>query len=256
MRPLRRSSSSHGESLRVRWHPRDFQLREPAEAVLRAAVRELSLESVVRDLHVHVDPHNRDDHAYIEWNTHDHRAARLSFAIGNFVTRARRRAWARTWGNRPGPPPILPRQFSARSFAEACLHELSHLRDDHQSGVDLTGAPASEREALNELWNVWIDGRLNRRGLPAMTRGERRRVYARTLRDAARFRARGERVFQALWNADHLGPRELRAYLAELTGGPKPSRPRIRSRLRRRTPRTQRARKARSARTARSARDE
>jgi hypothetical protein len=84
--------------------------------------------------------------------------------------------------------------------------------------VDLTGAPASEREALNELWNVWIDGRLNRRGLPAMTRGERRRVYARTLRDAPRFGARGERVFQALWNADHLGPRELRAYLAELSG--------------------------------------
>lgn len=202
--------------LRVRWHPRDFSLRTLAEAVLRAAVRELGLEHVVRDLHVHVDHSNRDDHAYIEWNTHDHRAARLSFAIGNFVTRARRRAWSRTWGNRPGPPPLLPRQFSPRSFTEACLHELSHLRDDHQSGVDLTGAPVSEREALNELWNVWIDGRLNRRGLPAMTRGERRRVFARTLREMPRYRARGERVFQALWSADHLGPRELRAYLAEL----------------------------------------
>ncbi|HET7498074.1 MAG TPA: hypothetical protein VFM00_07215 [Candidatus Eisenbacteria bacterium] len=205
------------DALRVRWHPRDFPLRGAAETVLRAAVRELSLEHVVRDLHVRVDLDNRDDHAYIEWNTHDHRAARLSFAIGNFVTRARRRAWSRTWGKRPGTPPLTPRQFSAKSFSEACLHELSHLRDDHQSGVDLTGAPASDREGLNELWNVWIDGRLNRRGLPAMTRGERRRVYVRTLRGTPRFRARGERVFQALWNADHLGPRELRAYLAELT---------------------------------------
>jgi hypothetical protein len=233
---LRRHPGGPGiESLRIRWQPRDFPLREVAEPVLRTAVRELSLEHVVRDLSVRVDFENRDDHAYIEWNTHDHRAARLSFAIGNFVTRARRRAWARTWGKRPGMPPLSQRQFSARSFTEACLHELSHLRDDHQSGVDLTGAPASDREALNELWNVWIDGRLNRRGLPAMTRGERRRVYVRTLRDTPRFRARGERVFQALWNADHLGPRELRAYLAELTTPPRAagasstSRPRTRS---------------------------
>jgi len=218
MRALKRPGGAASlENLRVRWHPRDFPLREPAEAVLRASLRELSLEHVVRDIHVRVDEENRDDHAYIEWNTHDHRAARLSFAIGNFVTRARRRAWARTWGKRSGVPPLTPRQFSTRSFAEACLHELSHLRDDHQSGVDLTGAPPSDREALNELWNVWIDGRLNRRGLPAMTRGERHRVYVRTLRGTSRFRARGERVFQALWNADHLGPRELRAYLAELT---------------------------------------
>lgn len=218
MRGYRRHPGSSAlENLRVRWSPRDFPLRAVAEPVLRAAVRELSLEHVVRDLHVRVDLDNRDDHAYIEWNTHDHRSARLSFAIGNFVTRTRRRAWARTWAKRPGPPPLAARQFSARSFSEACLHELSHLRDDHQAGVDLTGAPPADREALNELWNVWIDGRLNRRGLPAMSRGERRRVYARTLRGAPRFRARGERVFQALWNADHLGPRELRAYLAELT---------------------------------------
>lgn len=218
MRGYRRQGGGAAiETLRVRWSPRDFPLRAVAESVLRAAVRELSLEHVVRELHVRVDLDNRDDHAYIEWNTHDHRAARLSFAIGNFVTRARRRAWTRTWARRPGPPPLEARQFSARSFSEACLHELSHLRDDHQAGVDLTGAPAADREALNELWNVWIDGRLNRRGLPAMSRGERRRVYARTLRDAPRFRTRGERVFQALWNADHLGPRELRAYLAELT---------------------------------------
>jgi hypothetical protein len=210
------SSKSPRPSVRIRWQPSDFGLRNQADEVIRRSLRDLGLESVVQDLRVHVDLTNRDDHAYIEWNTHDHRAARLSFAVGNFVTPARRRAWARTWGRRAGPPPIAPQQFSRRSFAEACLHELFHLKDDHESGVDLTGAPAAEREALNELWNVWIDGRLNRRGLPAMTRGERRRVFARTLAGCPGYRARGERIFQALWNADHLGPRELRAYLAEL----------------------------------------
>jgi hypothetical protein len=193
--------------------------------VIRRSLRELGLESVVQDLRVHIDLSNRDDHAYIEWNTHDHRAARLSFAVGNFVTRERRRAWTRTWGRRAGPPPIAPQQFSRRSFAEACLHELFHLKDDHESGVDLTGAPVGEREALNELWNVWIDGRLNRRGLPAMTRAERRRVYARTLAACPAYRARGERIFQALWTADHLGPRELRAYLAELRHSKTAARP-------------------------------
>jgi hypothetical protein len=206
------------ETLRIRWVPSEFPLRTAADAVLREAVRELGLRRVVSDLHVHVDLSNRDDHAYIEWNTHDRSTARLSFAVGNFVTRARRRAWARTWARRTGVPPLQPRQFSARSFAEACLHELSHLRDDHESGVDLSGHPEADREALNELWNVWIDGRLNRRGLPAMTRGERRRVFGRTLGTKARYAERGERVFRALWRADHLGPRELLAYLEELKG--------------------------------------
>ncbi|HEX7078878.1 MAG TPA: hypothetical protein VF363_10675 [Candidatus Eisenbacteria bacterium] len=205
-----------GATPRIRWQPADFPLRDVADRVLREAVRELGLGDVVRDVQVHVDLSNRDDHAYIEWNTHDHRAARLSFAVGNFVTRARRRAWSRTWGRRAGPPPLPPRWFSARSFAEGCLHELSHLKDDHDSGVDFTGATEADREALNELWNVWIDGRLHRRGLPAMTRRERRRIYERTLAHAPSFRARGARVFTALWTADHLGPTELRAFLEEL----------------------------------------
>ncbi|MGE5175412.1 MAG: hypothetical protein ACM3JJ_03475 [Hyphomicrobiales bacterium] len=206
---------------RVRWQPSDFPLREAAARVLRACVLELGLADVVEELHVHVDLANRDDHAYIEWNTHDHRTARLSFAVGNFVTRARRRAWGRTWGRRAGLPPLAPRWFSARAFAEACLHELSHLKDDHDSGVDLTGAPEADREPLNELWNVWIDGRLRRRGLPAMTRRERRGVFDRTLGSMPSFRARGARVFQALWTADHLGPTELRAFLAELKATPR-----------------------------------
>ncbi|MBI4363886.1 MAG: hypothetical protein HY568_00495 [Candidatus Latescibacteria bacterium] len=205
-----------GAGLRVRWHPPEFPLRDDAEAVLRDSIRELGLSEVVWDVHVHVELGNRDDHAYIEWNTHDHRAVRLSFALGNFVTRDRRRAWARTWGRRAGTPSVLPRQFSRRSFAEACLHELYHLRDDHEAGVDLSAQPEEGREALNELWNVWIDGRLNRRGLPAMSRVERHRVYVRTLRGYPRFAWRGERIFQALWTADHLGPAELRAYLSEL----------------------------------------
>jgi hypothetical protein len=213
-RPLHHAHA--GPGLRVRWNPPDFPLREAAEPVLRDSIRELGLSEVVRDVHIHVDLRNRDDHAYIEWNTHDHRAARLSFALGNFVTPARRRAWARTWGRRAGTPPVLPRQFSRKCFAEACLHEFFHLRDDHEAGVDLAAHPEEDREALNELWNVWIDGRLHRRGLPAMTRGERHRVFVRTLAHYPRFTRRGERIFNALWTADHLGPKELRAFLAEI----------------------------------------
>lgn len=219
MRPETHRPASGAAATCIRWHPSGFPLRDPGEAVLRDALRELGLEGVLREVHVFVDGANREDHAYIEWNGKDHRTARLSFAIGNFVTRDRRRAWARTWGRRPGPPPLAPRHFSRRSFAEACLHELLHLRDDHELGVELSGYPEREREALNELWNVWIDGRLNRRGLPAMSRAERRRIYRRTLSALPGFPKRGERVFQALWSADHLEPGELRACLGELKAG-------------------------------------
>ncbi|MEK7316488.1 MAG: hypothetical protein AAB011_09925 [Candidatus Eisenbacteria bacterium] len=219
MAAARQGGAAGDRSLRVRWTPPEFTHRDAAEATLRDCVKELGLSGVVHDLHVFIDLGNRDDHAYIEWNTNDHRAARLSFAVGNFVTRDRRRAWARTWGRRAGTPPLLSRQFSPRSFAEACLHELSHLKDDHEAGVDLSSCPEADREAFNELWNVWIDGRLHRRGLPAMTRGERRRVYARTLEQIPGYASRGERVFRALWSADHLRPAELRAYLEELRAG-------------------------------------
>jgi hypothetical protein len=205
-------------SVRVRWHPPEFLWRAQGEGVLRVCIDELGLSGVIHDLHVSIDLSNRDDHAYIEWNTHDHRSARLWFALGNFVTMARRRAWSRIWARRPGTPPLVPRQFSRRSFAEACLHELCHLKDDHESGVDLSGHPERDREALNELWNVWIDGRLNRRGLPAISRAERRRVFARTLSSSPCYALVGERVFRALWRADHLGPRELKAFLEELKG--------------------------------------
>ena len=221
--------SAHGpaesRSLVVRWRPSDFALRESAEPVLRAAVHELGLGAVIEELQVWIDMTNRDDHAYIEWNMHDHRTARLSFALGNFVTPARRRAWRRVWARRAGAPPIPVRQFSRRSFAEACLHELCHLKDDHESGIELARYPEREREALNELWNVWIDGRLHRRGLPSMARADRHAIYARTLARSPGYAARGERIFRALWRADHLKPQELQSYLRELLG-PGPGSPR------------------------------
>jgi len=222
IRQAREAGGGLGPALRIRWQPQDFPLRPAAEAVLRECVQEVGLADVLRDVHVSIDLANRDDHAYIEWNSHDHGRARLWFALGNFVTPVRRRAWKHVWARRPGVPPLHPRQFSARSFAEAALHELCHLKDDHESGVDLSGHPERDREALNELWNVWIDGRLNRRGLPAISRAERRRVYARTLSKTPGYAASGERVFRTLWLADHLGPEELVSFLGELQG----SRPR------------------------------
>jgi hypothetical protein len=201
---------------RIRWQPHDFPLRAQADRVLRDAVAELGLGGIVREILVFVDRGNRDDHAYIEWRSSDHGRVRLFFALGNFVTRRRRRAWARTWGRRAGPPPLVARCFSRLSFAEGCLHELLHLRDDHDGRVDLPSRPERDREGLNELWNVWIDGRLNRRGLPAMSRSERRKIYRRTLGGLPGFGARGERIFRALWAADHLGPKELAACLEEL----------------------------------------
>lgn len=221
MRPGSPSVPSSAAALaRVRWQSHDVPFREQAEQVLRDVLHELGLGGIVHEVHVFVDLGNRDDHAYIEWNTNDHRVVRLFFAVGNFVTRDRRRAWARTWGRRAGLPPLTRRHFSRISFAEACLHEFLHLRDDHDAGVDLSGHSEADREGLNELWNVWIDGRLNRRGLPAMSRAERRRIYRRTLGALARFASHGDRVFQALWTADHLGPRELFAYLRELGADP------------------------------------
>jgi len=64
-----------------------------------------------------------------------------------------------------------------------------------------------------------------------MSRAERRRVYDRTLAGAPAYQTMGERVFRALWRADHLGPMELRSYWEELQGSaPRASRRRRRKR--------------------------
>lgn len=223
--------------MRIRWQPHEFPLRAQADAVLRDALAELGLGGVVREIVVFVDRADRADHAYIEWRSGRHGEVRLFFAIGTFVTRARRRAWAHTWGRRGGLPPLRPRHFSRLGFAEVCLHELLHLRDDHDARVDLPTRPERDRDELNELWNVWIDGRLRRRGLPAMSRAERRRIYRKTLGSLPGFESRGERIFRALWAADHLGPNELTACLEELRQVGRRGRAALRGRAARRAPR-------------------
>ena len=69
--------------------------------------------------------------------------------------------------------------------------------------------PRGRWASFNEAWNVWIDGRLARRGTPSLTRNERWTAFHGEFRRRGRRRAWFARIFDHLWRADRLSQQDL-----------------------------------------------
>jgi len=92
------------------------------------------------------------------------------------------------------------------------------VKDSLAYGIDSSALPRGRWASFNEAWNVWIDGRLARRGLPSLTRSERWREFHHTFKPTARARARTRRVFDRLWRAEVLSQRDLLEAVEMLVG--------------------------------------
>ena len=194
----------------IQWYPESFVFRDRAEPVLRAALSSLRLARLVREVVVRVDVDDFADEAHIHWSHRAPYAVVLELDMGNFLTRDGRLRLGRT---RPHHSQISGRRFSGRSFRGTVLHELSHLRDDAVHGIDCGKVPRALKGAFNEVWNVWIDGRLRRRRAPTLTKSERREVFRLVF---GRVHGQRREVFETLWNSDRLSHQELVAHLEDL----------------------------------------
>lgn len=196
--------------VRIHWSPEICVFRDRAEPILRAALSRLRLAPLVRDVTVRVDVDNFGDEAHIQWSHERPYAVVLELDLGNFLTRDGRKVLGKA---RPHHSQISGRRFSRRTFEGTILHELSHLRDDAVHGIDCWKIPRALRDAFNEVWNVWIDGRLRRQGHPTVTKKERRAIF----RDLfGRVRGRKHRVFETLWKADRLSHQDLVRHMEAL----------------------------------------
>ncbi len=90
-----------------------------------------------------------------------------------------------------------------------------------QYGIDSRRLPRGRWAPFNEAWNVWIDGRLWRRGTPALRPTERWHEFRATFpgaRRRGRAGARSRAVFNQLWRADVLTQRDLLDAVDALVG--------------------------------------
>jgi hypothetical protein len=200
----------------ITWAPAGFAYREPAEAALREVVKRLGLTRRVRSIVVVVRPRIKGDEGIVAWREGRHRTSiRMYLDLGNFLTPDGRKSLARS-GHTPCSIPRV--RYSGRAFRATAFHELSHVADALTHGIDSNDVPRGRWATFNEVWNVWIDGRLRRRGSPTLTRRERLRAFHHTFGRRGRTRRRSLQVFNRLWSADRLSQRDLLEAVEILVG--------------------------------------
>ncbi|MEP7027959.1 MAG: hypothetical protein ABI960_05125 [Candidatus Eisenbacteria bacterium] len=190
----------------IRWEPAGFAYRARAERALREVARGLGLTRRLGRVIVRVRPSIATDEAVVAWREGRRVALRIDLDLGNFLTADGRRALARSG---LGHADVPARRYSDRTARTAFLHELSHVADALRHGIDSNDVPRGRWAPFNEAWNVWIDGRLTRRGEPALTKGERWAAFRHTFARRGRPRVWSRLVFDRLWRAETLSQRDL-----------------------------------------------
>ena len=199
----------------ILWEPEDFACRDRAEIALRDVARDLGLSRRIGHVTVRVRPRIATDEAVVAWREGRRTSLRLETDLGNFLTARGRRALGRT----DLTPCDLPRRrYSDRTARATFLHELSHVADALRHGIDSNDVPRGRWAPFNEVWNVWIDGRLTRRGEPALLKRERWAMFRHTFDARGRTRVGSRRVFERLWRADRLSQRDLLEAVELLVG--------------------------------------
>lgn len=197
----------------IRWEPDNFTCRDRAEAALRDVARGLGLSRRIGYVTIKVHARPSGDQAFVAWREGRRRVSlRLEIDLGNFMTPRGRRDLAKSG---IGAVDFPRRRYSDRATRATFLHELSHVADALRHGIDSSVLPRGRWAPFNEVWNVWIDGRLRRRGEPGLLKRERWAAFRHTF---GRPRLYSRRVFDRLWRADRLSQRDLLEAVELLVG--------------------------------------
>ena len=200
----------------VRWEPDNFTCRDRAEAALREVAQGLGLARKIGHATIRVRPRPGGDEAIVAWREGRRRVSlRLEIDLGNFLTPGGRRALGRM---AMGAGDLPRRRYSDRAARATFLHELSHFADALRHGIDSNEVPRGRWAPFNEVWNVWIDGRLSRRGEPGLLKRERWAAFRHTFWHRGRARVGSRHIFDRLWRAERLSQRDLLEAVELLVG--------------------------------------
>lgn len=192
----------------VRVAPPDWPLAGQLVAVAEAAIARLDLVRRLAVCDLVPDALAADDRAWLRLERDD---GRWRVAIWFHPAQIERdrpdrgdlQPEARVWELGPVPgaaPPAGADDFSAPN-AQRFLYQQLLLVDDIVSGrLDPAAVPASLIEAFQEAWLITVDGRLQRRGLPHLSAGERRAAFLRLFAPAGIVTPGHWAIFNRLWD--------------------------------------------------------
>jgi hypothetical protein len=200
----------------VTWRPPAFAFALRAQATLIEVVEDLGLRTSLDTVDVLVRPFPGGDDGAITWVGRRRMRVELALDVGNFLTRQGRRALhdrarlPRAAGRAAVDLGALPAaRFSRRALAATLYHEFAHVADDLAYGIHSAAVPPARRAAFNEAWNVWIDGRLARSGVPGIQRAERWALFRHTFAARGLRRRRQRAIFDRLWHSERMSRAEL-----------------------------------------------
>ena len=199
----------------ILWEKSAPAFRARADLMIRRALESLRLTREVRGVVVAPREGRYGDDAWIRWTHERPLHIWLEPEVGAFLSPSGRGVAARAKARLTDLP---ARRFAPRSFAETLLHELSHVHDELLHGIRAHEVPPVKRQEFNEVWNVWIDGRLHRRGGPSLARRAWLSFFRHTFRPGRSLGSAAGRVFERLWNAERLSHEDLLQALQELEG--------------------------------------
>jgi hypothetical protein len=109
-----------------------------------------------------------------------------------------------------------PEGFSI-TWAEIFLyHNLLLARDLARGEISLDTIPAGQVEAFEAAWQVVIDGRLSRAGLPGYSLADRRGRFSRLFSSAGVLMPDHWQIFQSLWDGGLSAGRDVLAVIRQL----------------------------------------
>ena len=97
-------------------------------------------------------------------------------------------------------------------------HNLMLAQDLVRGEIPLDMIPRAQVEAFEAAWEVVVDGRLSRKGLPGYPLAERRAAFSRHFSSAGVLLPDHWQVFQALWDGGLESGRDVLAVLRQLPG--------------------------------------
>lgn len=123
------------------------------------------------------------------------------------------------WEQRPAPrgeDPVPPDRFSPAETNAFLHHQLALAADLLRGRVLPDLVPAALAEAFAAAWDVVLDGRLERAGLPAYAQAARRARFSRLFATAGVLMPGHWQIFQSLWDGGLGGAGEVLAAVRQL----------------------------------------